>query len=113
MGRFSSLSTAPAERCSNPSTDACGWVLVTHRTSSTLIAYSPCGYSLTDTPPTSTIVKTQQKISGRLTSNDVTHDRLDIRSYIHTIRKHGAGVMAGIRAALAGNPWRPPALAPT
>jgi len=58
--------------------------------------------------------KTQQKISGRLTSNDVTQDRLDIRSYIDTIRKHGAGVLAGIRAALTGTPWRPPAaLTPT
>lgn len=57
--------------------------------------------------------KTQQKISGRLTSEDVTQDRLDIRSYIDTIRKHGANVMNGIRTALAGNPWRPPALAPT
>jgi hypothetical protein len=57
--------------------------------------------------------KTQQKISGRLTSTDVTQDRLDIRSYIDTIRKHGAGVMAGLRAALAGKPWYPPALAPT
>lgn len=57
--------------------------------------------------------KTQQKISGRLTSEDITQDRLDIRSYIDTIRKHGAGVMTGIRAALAGNPWHPPALAPT
>ncbi len=34
-------------------------------------------------------LKTQQKISGRLTSNDVTQDRLDIRSYIDTARKHG------------------------
>jgi Transposase IS66 family len=30
--------------------------------------------------------KTQQKISGRLTSEDTTQDRLDIRSYIDTIR---------------------------
>jgi transposase len=28
-------------------------------------------------------LKTQQKISGRLTSYDVTQDRLDIRSYRH------------------------------
>ena len=34
-------------------------------------------------------LKTQQKISGRLTSEDVTQDRLDIRSYIDTARKHG------------------------
>jgi hypothetical protein len=37
--------------------------------------------------------KTQQKISGRLTSEDVTQDRLDIRSYIDTARKHGADVI--------------------
>ena len=37
--------------------------------------------------------KTQQKISGRLTSEDVTQDRLDIRSYIDTIRKHGQNVI--------------------
>ena len=36
-------------------------------------------------------LKTQQKISGRLTSDDVTQDRLDIRSYIDTARKHGLG----------------------
>jgi hypothetical protein len=34
-------------------------------------------------------LKTQQKISGRLASDDVTQDRLDIRSYIDTTRKHG------------------------
>ena len=32
--------------------------------------------------------KTQQKISGRLTSEQTTQDRLDIRSYIDTARKH-------------------------
>jgi transposase len=57
--------------------------------------------------------KTQQKISGRLTSEDVTQDRLDIRSYIDTIRKHKADVITGIRAALTGNPWQPPIPAPT
>jgi hypothetical protein len=57
--------------------------------------------------------KTQQKISGRLTSEDITQDRLDIRSYIDTIRKHGADVLAGIHDALTGNPWRPPIPAPT
>lgn len=57
--------------------------------------------------------KTQQKISGRLTSEDITQDRLDIRSYIDTIRKHGADVLTGIRAALTGNPWRPPIPSPT
>jgi transposase len=57
--------------------------------------------------------KTQQKISGRLTSEDITQDRLDIRSYIDTIRKHKADVITGIRAALTGNPWQPPIPAPT
>ena len=38
-------------------------------------------------------LKTQQKISGRLTSDDVTQDRLDIRSYIDTARKHGLGAL--------------------
>jgi hypothetical protein len=52
--------------------------------------------------------KTQQKISGRLTSEDFTQGRLDIRSYIDTMRKHGADVLAGIHAALTGNPWCPP-----
>jgi hypothetical protein len=54
--------------------------------------------------------KTQQKISGRFTSEGTTHDRLDIRSYIDTIRKHGADVLASIHAATTGNPWRPTGL---
>jgi transposase len=57
--------------------------------------------------------KTQQKISGRLTSEDVTQGRLDIRSYIDTIRKHKADVITGIRAALTGRPWQPPIPVPT
>jgi transposase len=52
--------------------------------------------------------KTQQKISGRLTSEEVTQDRLDIRSYIDTARKHGLGAMAVLRSAMTGIPWRPP-----
>lgn len=52
--------------------------------------------------------KTQQKISGRLTSEDVTQDRLDIRSYIDTARKQGVNVMLALRRAVIGNPWRPP-----
>jgi transposase len=57
--------------------------------------------------------KTQQKISGRLTSEEVTQDRLDIRSYIDTARKHGVNVMTALRQAITGTPWRPPLLAPT
>jgi transposase len=58
-------------------------------------------------------VKTQQKISGRLTSEDATQDRLNIRSYIDTARKHGCNVMDVLRSAMTGNPWRPPIPAPT
>jgi hypothetical protein len=57
--------------------------------------------------------KTQQKISGRLTSEDITQDRLDIRSYIDTARKNGVNVMTALRAALSGSPWTPPLPAPT
>jgi hypothetical protein len=57
--------------------------------------------------------KTQQKISGRLTSEDVTQDRLDIRSYIDTARKHGINVMTALRQAITGDPWRPTLPAPT
>jgi hypothetical protein len=52
--------------------------------------------------------KTQQKISGRLTSEDITQDRLDIRSYIDTARKHGHNAMDVLRSAMTGTPWRPP-----
>ncbi len=57
--------------------------------------------------------KTQQKISGRLTSEEATQDRLDIRSYIDTARKHGHNVMTVLRSVMTGAPWHPPAPAPT
>ena len=56
-------------------------------------------------------LKTQQKISGRLASNDVTQDRLDIRSYIDTARKHGNNAMNVLHDLMLGRPWRPPAQA--
>lgn len=56
-------------------------------------------------------LKTQQKISGRLTSDDVTQDRLDIRSYIDTARKHGRNAMDVLHDLMLGRPWRPPAQA--
>jgi transposase len=52
--------------------------------------------------------KTQQKISGRLRSEQVTRDRYAIRGYISTAAKHGAHVLTAIHDALAGNPWMPP-----
>ncbi|MDQ2816327.1 MAG: IS66 family transposase [Actinomycetota bacterium] len=52
--------------------------------------------------------KTQQKISGRLRSEQVTRDRYAIRGYISTVAKHGAHVLTAIHDALGGNPWMPP-----
>jgi transposase len=54
-------------------------------------------------------LKTQQKISGRLASDDVTQDRLDIRSYIDTARKHGQNAMDVLHDLMLSRPWRPPA----
>jgi transposase len=56
-------------------------------------------------------LKTQQKISGRLASDDVTQDRLDIRGYIDTARKHGHGALDVLHQLMLGNPWQPPAQA--
>src|SRR5689334_12516895 len=56
-------------------------------------------------------LKTQQKISGRLTSDEVTQDRLDIRGYIDTARKHGKNAMDVLHDLMPGRPWRPPAQA--
>jgi transposase len=52
--------------------------------------------------------KTQQKISGRLRSEQVTRNRYAIRGYASTAVKHGVSVLAALRDALAGNPWMPP-----
>jgi hypothetical protein len=51
--------------------------------------------------------KTQQKISGRLTSEDVTRHRLVLRSYISTAIKHCVNIMTALRQAITGNPWTP------
>jgi hypothetical protein len=56
--------------------------------------------------------KTQQNVSGRLTSVTVTEHRYAIRGYISTVVKHGADIMTAIRDALCGRPWTPPAWAP-
>jgi hypothetical protein len=57
--------------------------------------------------------KTQQRISGRLQSEDVTTDRLTIRGYISTAAKHGLNIMTALREAIGGAPWTPPLPAPT
>jgi transposase len=56
--------------------------------------------------------KTQQKISGRLRSEQVTRHRYAIRGYTSTATKHGIGALTAIRDALAGNPWMPPIPSP-
>jgi len=56
-------------------------------------------------------LKTQQKISGRLASDDVTQDRLDIRGYIDTARKHSKNAMDVLHDLMLGRPWQPPAQA--
>jgi hypothetical protein len=56
--------------------------------------------------------KTQQKISGRLRSEQTTRDRYAIRGYISTVAKHGAHVLTAIHDALAGHPWMPPIPSP-
>jgi len=53
-------------------------------------------------------LKTQQKISGRLASDDVTQDRLDIRGYLDTARKHGLGAYEILCRLMTGNPRLPP-----
>ena len=56
--------------------------------------------------------KTQQKISGRLRSEDATRHRYAIRGYISTAGKHGADVLTALREALLGRPWMPPIPSP-
>jgi transposase len=52
--------------------------------------------------------KTQQKISGRLRSEETTKARYRIRGYTSTVTKHGADALTAIRDALLGQPWTPP-----
>jgi transposase len=48
--------------------------------------------------------KTQQKISGRLRSEQATRDRYAIHGYISTAAKHGAHVLTAIHDASAATP---------
>jgi transposase len=52
-------------------------------------------------------LKTQQKISGRLQSENTTRHRLTIRGYVSTAAKHGVNAMTAILNAVTGNPWTP------
>jgi hypothetical protein len=57
--------------------------------------------------------KTQQKISGRLTSEQRTKDRYRIRGYLSTAIKHGRNAIDAAHDAILGQPWTPPNPAPT
>jgi transposase len=57
--------------------------------------------------------KIQQKISGRLTSVDRTHDRYTILGYLSTAAKHGLDKITVLRDAMTGQPWMPALPAPT
>jgi hypothetical protein len=48
--------------------------------------------------------KIQQKISGRLRSEQATRHGYAIRGYLSTAAKHGINVLAALRDALGGNP---------
>jgi transposase len=52
--------------------------------------------------------KTQQKISGRLRSEETTGHRYAILGYISTAAKHRADVLTALRDAITGHPWMPP-----
>ena len=53
--------------------------------------------------------KTQQKISGRLTSEDRTRDRYLIRGVLATAAKQGVDQLSVLRDAFTGRLWLPPA----
>lgn len=52
--------------------------------------------------------KVQQKISGRLRSEQATRHRYAIRGYIDTARKHGISILTALHDALEGHPWMSP-----
>ncbi len=52
--------------------------------------------------------KTQEKISGRLRSEQATRQRYAIRGYISTAAKHGENMLTVLRDAITGKPWMPP-----
>ena len=52
--------------------------------------------------------KVQQKISGRLRSEQTTRHRYAIRGYLSTAAKHGINALTALRDALDGHPWMPP-----
>lgn len=57
--------------------------------------------------------KIQQKISGRLTSEQRTRDRYKILGYVSSAAKNGLDQMRVLRDAVLGRPWMPDLPAPT
>ncbi|OHV56742.1 transposase [Pseudofrankia sp. BMG5.37] len=57
--------------------------------------------------------RTQENISGRLTSEYATRDRLAVYSYLVSVRKHGESELKAMVDAFRGRPWTPPAAVPT
>jgi transposase len=57
--------------------------------------------------------KTQIKISGCHRSSTGAQAWLRVRGYISTVRKHGVNVLAALRDAITGSPWKPPVPAGT
>lgn len=53
------------------------------------------------------MVKLQQKISGSWRSLDGSRNYCAIRSYISTMKKHGADVLGGLRQLFDGQAWLP------
>jgi transposase len=56
--------------------------------------------------------KIQQKISGRLPSEEATENRYAIRGYVSTAVKHGLNAMTALRQVLLSRPWLPDLPAP-
>jgi len=52
--------------------------------------------------------KTQDKISGRLRSEQTARHRYAIRGYLSTAAKHQADTLTALRDAITGSPWMPP-----
>ena len=53
------------------------------------------------------MVKVQQKVSGSWRSIEGARAYCAIRSYISTMKKHNADVLAGLRQLFDGHAWLP------
>jgi hypothetical protein len=51
--------------------------------------------------------KTQQRISGRLTSDKATRARYAVKGYLSTAAKHGLNLFTVLRGAIIGSAWIP------